>query len=233
MDIPNHIVIFPDGNGRWAKKHMLPAVFGYQKGYKNLLDLTRWCQNANVKILTVFGFTTENWDRGSKITNLLMKILEKKLSENVKKYIKNGEWDKIGVRIRVLGQKEKLPTAIQETIRKMEEATERNSKIFLNLCISYGGKWDILEAVKKIIKDGVLPDKIDEKLFESYLSTSGIPSPDFIIRAGGNMRLSNFALWQSAYSELYFSKKCWPEFTKQDFDEALKEFGNRQRRVFK
>ena len=229
MNIPQHIVLFPDGNGRWAKQKGLPALSGYENGYENLLAFSEWCKNRGVKILTVFGFTTENWNRNKNVVDFLMKLLENKLLFNLKKHLKTDQWKKMGVRIQVIGQKEKLPNSIQKAIKKMEETTQDNKNLFLNLAISYGGRWDILSAVKKIIKDQIPAEKIDENLFESYLSTAGLPSPDFIIRTGGDMRLSNFALWQSAYSELYFSPKLWPDFTEQDLDEALAEFNKRSR----
>jgi len=233
MNTPKHIVLFPDGNSRWAKQNNLSGITGYKKGYENLLNFSEWSKNRGVKVLTVFGFTTENWDRGKITTDFLMNLFEKLLKDNLDKYLKTNEWNEIGVRIKVIGQKEKLPKSIQQLIEKMEEATKNNKKLFLNLCISYGGKWDILNAVKNIIKEGIEPDKIDEKLFSKYLSFTDLPDPDFIIRTGGQIRLSNFSMWQTAYSELYFSPKLWPDFSEQDFNEALEEFAKRPRRVVK
>lgn len=233
MNIPQHIVLFPDGNSRWAKQNNLSNIDGYKKGYENLLNFSELCKNRGVKVLTVYGFTTENWDRGKNTIDFLMNLFEKLLKLNLDKYLKTDDWQKIGIRIKVIGQKEKLPKSIQQLIEKMEEATKDNKNLFLNLCVSYGGKWDILNAVKNIIKDGIEPDKIDEKLFSKYLSLAGLPDPDFIIRTGGQMRLSNFAMWQTAYSELYFSPKFWPEFTEQDLDIALTEFDKRPRRFNK
>ena len=224
MNIPNHIVLFPDGNRRWAKQKGLASLLGHQKGYENLLDFSEWCKNRGVKVLTAFGFSTENWNRSKEEVNYLMRLLENCLVDNLDKYAKDN------VRVRVIGQKEKLPELLQNAIKKTEEATANNSSLFLNLAISYGGKWDILNAFKNIVKEGTEPDKIDEKLFENHLSTAGLPAPDFIIRAGGEMRMSNFVLWQAAYSELYFSPKLWPDFTEQDLDTALAEFDRRARR---
>jgi undecaprenyl diphosphate synthase len=227
MNIPNHIVLFPDGNRRWAKQKGLASLLGHKKGYENLLDFSEWCKNRGVKVLTAFGFSTENWNRTKEEVDYLMKLLESCLVDNLSKY------DKDGVRVRVIGQRERLPKTLQEAIKKTEEATKNNQNLFLNLAISYGGKWDILNAVKNIVKEGIEPDKIDEKLFEDHLSTAGLLAPDFIIRAGGEMRMSNFVLWQAAYSELYFSPKMWPEFTEQDLDLALAEFDKRSRRFGK
>lgn len=227
MKIPQHIVLFPDGNRRWAKQKSLISINGHKKGYENLLDFSEWCKNRGVKTLTAFGFSTENWNRSKEEVNYLMKLLESCLLDNMEKYNKDG------VRVRVIGQRDRLPKSLQEAAKKVEEETKDNSKLFLNLAISYGGKWDILNAVKKIIKEGIDPDKIDEKIFDDHLSTAGLPAPDFVIRAGGEMRMSNFVLWQAAYSELYFSKKLWPDFSEQDLDAALEEFDRRARRFGK
>lgn len=227
QNIPQHIVLFPDGNRRWARQRGIGTLEGHKQGYNNLLDFSEWCKNKGVKVLTAFGFSTENWNRTKEEVDYLMKLLESCLIDNLSKY------DKEGTRVRVIGQRERLPKSLQEAIKKTEEATKNNSNLFLNLAISYGGKWDILQAVEKIVEAKIPADKIDEKLFESYLSTAGLPSPDFIIRAGGEMRMSNFVLWQAAYSELYFSPKFWPDFTEQDLDVALAEFDKRSRRFGK
>lgn len=227
MKIPNHIVLFPDGNRRWAREKGLPTLDGHYKGYENLLDFSEWCKNRGVKVLTAFGFSTENWNRAPKEVDYLMKLLEKCLRKNLDSYNKNGTC------VRVIGQKDRLPASLQEAIKITEESTKNNSDLFLNLAISYGGKWDILNAVKKIIEKGIEVDEIDEKLFESYLSTVGLPNPDLVIRAGGEMRMSNFVLWQAAYSELYFCPKYWPDFSEQDLDLALQEFDRRSRRFGK
>ena len=227
MNIPQHIVLFPDGNRRWAKQNGLRSLEGHKQGYNNLLDFSEWCKNRGVKVLTAFGFSTENWNRSKEEVDYLMKLLESCLIDNLSKY------DKDGTRVRVIGQRERLPKSLQEAIEKTENATKNNSNLFLNLAISYGGRWDILNAVKKIIKEQVPPEEINEELFESHLSTAGLPTPDFIIRAGGEMRMSNFVLWQAAYSELYFCSKFWPDFTEQDLDIALTEFDMRSRRFGK
>ncbi len=227
MTNPNHIVLFPDGNRRWAKQKGIASLEGHKQGYNNLLDFSEWCKNRGVKVLTAFGFSTENWNRSKEEVNYLMKLLEDCLVDNMEKYHKDD------VRVRVIGQKERLPESLQKAVEKAETETDKNSSLSLNLAISYGGRWDIVNATKKIIEEKIPVEKIDEKLFESYLSTADLPSPDLIIRAGGEMRMSNFVLWQGAYSELYFSKKMWPEFTEQDLDEALSEYNRRQRRFGK
>jgi undecaprenyl diphosphate synthase len=225
--IPQHIVLFPDGNRRWARGKGLQTLEGHKQGYNNLLDFSEWCKNRGVKTLTAFGFSTENWNRGEEEVTYLMKLLESCLIDNLAKY------DKEGTRVRVIGQRDRLPKSLQEAIKRVEEATKNNQNLSLNLAISYGGKWDILNAVKNIVKEGIPAEEIDDKLFENHLSTNGLPAPDFIIRPGGEMRLSNFVLWQAAYAELYFSPKLWPDFNEQDFDIALEEFDKRSRRFGK
>jgi len=225
--IPQHIVLFPDGNRRWAKQKGLNSLEGHKKGYENLLDFSDWCKNRGVKALTAFGFSTENWNRSEEEVSYLMKLLENGLINNL------GKDKKDGVRVRVIGQKDRLPQSLQDAIKRVEKETENNTNLFLNVAISYGGKWDILNAVKNIVKEGIEPDQITEEVMESHLSTAGLPAPDFIIRAGGEMRLSNFVLWQAAYSELYFCPKFWPDFTEQDLDIALVEFDKRTRRFGK
>lgn len=227
MKIPQHIVLFPDGNRRWAKQKGIHTLEGHKQGYNNLLDFSEWCKNRGVKVLTAFGFSTENWNRTKEEVDYLMKLLETGLINNL------GKDKKDGVRVRVIGQKERLPQSLQQAIKRVEKETENNSSLFLNLAISYGGKWDILQAIKRIVNEKIPAEKIDEKLFESYLSTAGLSDPDLIIRAGGEMRMSNFVLWQAAYSELYFSPKFWPDFTEQDLDAALEEFDRRSRRFGK
>ena len=225
--IPQHIVLFPDGNRRWARAKGLQTLEGHKQGYNNLLDFSEWCKNSGVKVLTAFGFSTENWNRTKEEVDYLMKLLESCLLDNLDKYNKEG------TRVRVIGQRERLPESLQKAIEKTEESTKNNSNLFLNLAISYGGKWDILNAVKNIVKEKIPADEIDEKIFEDHLSTAGLILPDFVIRAGGEMRMSNFVLWQAAYAELYFSPKLWPDFSEEDFDEALKEFDKRSRRFGK
>lgn len=225
--VPQHIVLFPDGNRRWAKAKGLHSLEGHMQGYNNLVLFSEWCKERGVKVLTAFGFSTENWNRSPEEVTYLMKLLEKCLIDNLDKYNKDE------VRVRVIGQRDRLPEPLKKAIEVTEESTAKNEKLHLNLAISYGGKWDILQAIKKIVDEKIPSEKIDEQLFDSYLSTAGLPNPDLIIRAGGEMRLSNFVLWQSAYAELYFSPKFWPDFNKEDLSAALEEFDRRQRRFGK
>lgn len=224
--IPNHIVLFPDGNRRWAQKKGLPALKGHLKGQEKFKDFLIWSKKRGVKILTVFGFSTENWKRSKKEVNYLMKLFERGLSD--KKEI--NKFQKAGVKVKIIGQKEKLPKSLQGVISNLETLTKNNKKFQLNLAVSYGGRWDIIQAVKEIVKKKIPAKKITEDSIEKYLSTTGLPVPDLVIRAGGERRFSNFLLWQTAYSELYFSKKLWPDFTEKDLDQALTNFAKRQRR---
>ncbi len=225
--VPNHIVLFPDGNRRWAQEKGFLMQDGYLKGKDKFNDFLGWCKERGVKVVTVFGFSSENWKRPQDQVDFLMHVFEKYLSQGIDRF--NQE----GVRVRVIGQKEKLSSSLKKVVENVETQTAKNQKLHLNLAVSYGGKWDIVQAVKKIIQEKIPAEKITEELFENYLSTAGLPDPDLVIRAGGQMRLSNFVLWQAAYAELYFSEKLWPDFTKEDFDKALEEFDSRHRRFGK
>ncbi|MBX4200776.1 di-trans,poly-cis-decaprenylcistransferase [Candidatus Parcubacteria bacterium] len=226
MNIPRHIVLFPDGNRRWAKANGLASLEGHKMGYEKLKALCYWCEKSGVKTLTAFGFSTENWNRSPEEVAYLMRLLEDALIE----FRNDKEWAEKEVRVRVIGQRERLPKSLQKAVEDIESFTKNNDKLFLNLAISYGGKWDILQAVKKMIEEKVPVENIDEDMFAGYLSTAGLDMPDLIIRAGGEMRLSNFVLWQAAYAELYFSPKLWPDFSEEDFNVAMAEFDRRQRR---
>jgi len=226
MRIPKHLVLFPDGNRRWALKRGLPAIQGHLAGRQNFERFLFQAKKRGIKVLTVFGFSTENWKRSKEEVNFLMKLFEEGLSEKGAL----GKLHKEGVRIKVIGQKEGLPKSLQKVIEKIENLTKNNKKFHLNLAVSYGGRWDILQAVQKIIKKKLPAKKITEKLIEKYLTTAGLPHPDLVIRAGGEKRFSNFLLWQLAYAELYFSDKLWPDFSEKDLDKALQDFSKRERR---
>ena len=230
--VPKHIVLFPDGNRRWAKERGMDALEGHRAGFEKAVQMFDWCQKRGVKALTVFGFSTENWNRTEKEVSYLMRLLETNLMEQLKKYGGEKAKDR-GIRIRVIGQRERLPESLQKVIAKVEETTKDNDKFFVTLAISYGGRWDIVSALQKMLKERIPPEKVTEDLFSEYLSTAGLPEPDLVIRAGGEQRFSNFLLWQSAYAELYFYQKYWPDFTEQDLDDAIQEYQRRQRRFGK
>lgn len=228
--IPKHIVIFPDGNRRWAKEQGLSVLEGHLAGYKTLVNLCGWAKDRGVTVITAFGFSTENWNRSKREVDYLMKILEKGLR---KEFLKDSKFKDMGARVRIIGQKENLPKSLQKAIIEVEKATKDNSSLYLNLAISYGGRWDIVQAAQQIMKEGVRPEDVTEDMFAEHLSTAGLPEPDLVIRAGGEKRLSNFILWQAAYAELYFSPKYWPAFDKEDLDMAFEEYARRQRRFGK
>jgi undecaprenyl diphosphate synthase len=227
MNIPKHIVLFPDGNRRWAKEKGVSIQEGYLKGKDKFNDFLRWSRDSGVATVTVFGFSSENWQRPKEQVDFLMYVFEKYLGEGIE------EFNKEGVRVLVIGQKEKLSDSLKKVIEKVEKETAKNTKVRLNLAVSYGGRWDIVQASQKIVEQGIEAKNITEALLAQYLCLSDQPEPDLIIRAGGEMRLSNFVLWQAAYAELYFSPKLWPDFSKEDLEKALEEFDHRTRRFGK
>jgi len=223
--IPQHLAIIIDGNRRWAKEKRLPSFQGHKKGFDKVDEIGEYCLDKGVKILTLYCFSTENWERSKAEVNYLMRLLAKAFSkENIKRFNNRG------VKMQVIGQKERLPKFLQKKIQKAEESTKNNKKGFLNLAISYGGRPEIVQAINNIVKKGF---PITEKSINDNLWTKGLADPDLIIRTSGEQRLSNFLTWQSAYSELYFPKKYWPDFTKKDIDKAFEEYSLRSRRFGK
>lgn len=226
--IPIHLGIIIDGNRRWAKKKGLPPFVGHKKGLDNVNKIGEGARKLGVKILTLYIFSTENWKRSKREVSYLMRLIAVAFS---KKNIKELHQKKI--KLQVMGQKERLPRFLQKIIKEAEELTQNNKEGILNLAISYGGRLEIIQAVKNIIKKKISSNEITENLINQNLWTSGLPEPDLIIRTGGEQRLSNFLIWQSAYSEFYFSKKYWPEFTEKDLEKALLDFSQRHRRFGK
>ncbi len=224
--IPQHIGLFPDGNRRWARAKGIPTLLGHQKGREHFEEFLYWCKEKGVKVVTVYGFSTENWSRSKEEVDYLMDIFETYLSrkESIEKFQKEG------VRVRIIGQKYRLRKSLQDVIANVEEITKNNTKFVMNLAVSYGGRWDVLQAVQKIVREKIPEDQITEKTIEERLETAELPPPDLIIRAGGEQRLSNLLLWQAAYAELYFSPKYWPDFSREDFEAALAEYARRNRR---
>ena len=230
QDRPRCVGFIMDGNRRWAKERGLDTLEGHQAGYEKLLPFCTWCKERGTKVVTAFGFSSENWNRTEREVEYLMKLLEKALRESFSDKAKSDEAERLGVRVQVIGQKYRLPKSLQEAIQEVEEATKDRTNLSLNLAISYGGRWDITQAAQKIIEEGIPADQVTEDTIVERLSTAGVPDPDLIIRAGGEKRLSNFVLWQGAYAELYFSPKYWPDFEEQDLKEAFQEYARRQRR---
>ena len=224
-NIPQHIVLFPDGNRRWARERGLHPLEGHLAGKNNLEEFLKWTKKRGVAVLTVFGFSTENWSRSPQEVDYLMTLFETYLGgESIAKFQEQG------IRVCVIGQKDKLRPSLQKIIKEVEEQTRNNTGLRLNVAVSYGGRWDIVQAAQKALQEGVLAQELTQERFALYLSTAGLPDPDLVIRPGGEMRFSNFLLWQAAYAEFYFTKKYWPDFTEQDLDDALAEYARRQRR---
>lgn len=211
-----------DGNRRWAEEKKLSIIKGHQKGAEVVKQAAEWCRKKGVKILTLFVFSTENWDRPKKEVNILMYLLKKSLDEkNMKKAIDQG------IKIKVIGQVEKLSASLQKKIKEIEDLTKYNKDMVLNFAISYGGRAEIVSAIKKILEKKIPPEKITENIISQNLWTSDL---DLIIRTGKEQRLSNFLIWQAAYSELYFWNKYWPDFTEKDLDLAFQDYAIRKRR---
>jgi len=213
-----------DGNGRWAKKHHLPRHEGHKKGALNLQHVVETFIEYKIPYLTLYVFSTENWKRPKIEVEGLLKLLEDKLNEGVKFALNNG------VKIRHLGKLDRLPTKIKRKIKEAEELTKNNDRITLGLAFNYGSRDEIVEATQRIIQNCLNAKDVDESILNQYLYTTGIPDPDLIIRTGGEMRLSNFLLWQAAYAEIYFTPVLWPDFNKEEIDKALIAYSKRQRR---
>ena len=219
-----------DGNGRWAREQGHERIFGHKKGVETVRVVAEAAAEAGVKYLSLYAFSEENWGRPKEEVDFLMHLMMDSIASEVEMLMKNG------VRFRVLGNLARLPEALQQGIAALEEKTRENTALDLILFVSYSGKWDIFQAAKKFAAEhsGEDIDKItDMSAFSKYLVTDGIPDPDLIIRTSGEERLSNYLLWQGAYSELLFVKKMWPEFGKEDFTAALAEFASRDRRYGK
>ena len=224
---PNHVAFIMDGNGRWAGKKGLPRISGHQVGVDNIPRILTHLEKRGVKFVTLFAFSTENWNRPDGEVNSLIDIFQEALDTQTPILHKNN------VRIIHIGETSKLSDDIIKSIRSSEDVTVDNDGITLNVAFDYGGRSEILNAVKTIIVDGTSPYNITEKSFSNYLYTSESPDPDLIIRTGGELRLSNFLLWQSAYSEYYHTKVMWPDFQEKHIDKALSSFNRRQRRFGK
>lgn len=228
--IPVHVSIIMDGNGRWAREQGHERIFGHKKGVETVRVVAEAAAEAGVKYLSLYAFSEENWGRPKEEVDFLMHLMMDSIASEVEMLMKNG------VRFRVLGNLARLPEALQQGIAALEERTRENTALDLILFVSYSGKWDIFQAAKKFASEhsGEDIDKItDMSAFSKYLVTDGIPDPDLIIRTSGEERISNYLLWQGAYSELLFVKKMWPEFGKEDFTAALAEFASRDRRYGK
>jgi undecaprenyl diphosphate synthase len=222
--IPTHIAIIMDGNGRWALARGLPRLAGHRAGTENLRRILTASVEFGIKTLTIWAFSTENWRRPQEEVRGLMDIVEQVIDREL------AELNRNGVQLRHLGRLEGISTNLQTKVRNAIEFTKNNNRLTLNVAFNYGGKAEILDAVKRMIADGIQPEAVDESLFARYLYTAGQPDPDMIIRTGAESRISNFMLWQGAYAEWYFSPVLWPDFGKQELRQALDDYARRVRR---
>jgi len=230
-NIPQHIAIIMDGNGRWAAQHGKARISGHEHGVEAVRSVVEGAGEIGVKHLTLYAFSTENWDRPKAEVDALMGLLVHAIEMETDSLMKNN------VRLSAIGDIEAMPVPVRKQLEQCIERLSQNTGLNLNLALSYSGQWDIVNAVNKIAKDvaehKLKPEKINNELFRSYLSTSGIPDPELLIRTSGEYRISNFLLWQIAYSELYFTSKLWPDFRKDDLFEAIVDYQNRERRFGK
>jgi undecaprenyl diphosphate synthase len=222
--LPSHVAIIMDGNGRWAEQHGLPRLDGHKAGVDNIPKVVEYLSQYGIKYITIYSFSTENWSRPEEEVKGLLRLLEERVEQETL------ELHRRGVRLRHLGRLDRIPQNVQQSINRATELTKGNAGIFLGVAFNYGGRGEILDAVRCLIADGITPQDIDERLFNNYLYTAGLPDVDLVIRTGGELRISNFLLWQAAYSELYFTKVLWPDFGERDIDKALLSYSRRQRR---
>jgi undecaprenyl diphosphate synthase len=223
--VPSHVAVIMDGNGRWAKKRFLPRVAGHVKGVELVREMVRACLERGVKYLTLFAFSSENWRRPQEEVTLLMQLFVKALEQEVEKLDRNG------VRLRVIGDLSRFDKGLQQLICNAEEKTRGNARLDLTIAANYGGRWDIMQAMNRML--AAQPEKRSDWTecdLEPYLSMSFAPEPDLFIRTGGEERISNFLLWQLAYTELYFTPTLWPDFNTTEFDKAVASYQQRERR---
>ncbi len=230
-NLPKHIAVIMDGNGRWAKKKGAMRIFGHRNAVQAVRDITECCGELGVKYLTLYAFSTENWNRPKEEIEGLMELLVNTLKQEI------GTLNENQVKLRTIGDTSHLPSDCQKNLQWAINETKNNSGLLLNLALSYSGRWEILEAVKKLATD-VKNNKVDvnsinESVFENYLQTSGIPDPELLIRTSGELRISNFLLWQIAYTELFITPTLWPDFKKENLYEAIWSYQQRERRFGK
>jgi undecaprenyl diphosphate synthase len=229
--IPRHIAIIMDGNGRWAKKQGKRRIFGHNRGAKTVREIVEEAARKNIEFLTLFAFSTENWNRPKDEVNLLMKLLVSSLKKEFLRLIQNN------IKMRSVGNLDSLPQLVKEELLFVIEKTKNNKGMVLTLALNYGGKEEIVEAVKCIsnkVKNSIIsPEKVDESTINDHLYSQNLPPVDLLIRTSGEKRISNFLLWHIAYAELYFTKTLWPDFTKEDLQNAILNYGKRERRFGK
>ena len=228
MRVPNHIAIILDGNCRWAKKRGMPRSYGHVKGCENLEDICEVAKELGVKYLTVYAFSTENWKRSKEEVDGLMKLFRNYLKKCIKISQKNN------MRVKVIGDVSAFDPDIQESIAKLENFSKDFTELHFQIALNYGSRDEMIRAMRKMTKDCAdgrfAPEEITEELFEGYLDTHGIPDPDLLIRTSGELRLSNYLLWQLAYTEFYFTDVPWPDFSKEELEKAIEQYNSRDRR---
>jgi undecaprenyl diphosphate synthase len=222
--IPHHIAIVMDGNGRWARRRFLPRVAGHKQGVDSLRRCVQACVERGVGVLTVFAFSSENWNRPAEEVSGLMELLAVALAREVPRLAADG------VRLHFVGERTGLSEKVITGLARAEAATEQNSRLVLNVCFNYGGRWDVAQAAAKLVARG---EAVTEASLDRAMALAHVPDPDLVIRTGGEQRISNFLLWQAAYSELYFSDKLWPEFDEEALDQAIAAYQQRERRFGK
>ncbi|HRW47090.1 MAG: polyprenyl diphosphate synthase [Caldilinea sp.] len=222
--VPHHLGIIMDGNGRWAQARGMPRLAGHRAGVDNIRRILEHCVQRGVKVLTIYAFSTENWQRPPDEVSGLMRLLGLTIQRQL------NDLDRNGVRILHSGRMEGINKHLQKQIVNALEVTKHNDRIILNVAFNYGGRAEILDAVRHIIQDGTAPELLTEEMLSSYLYTGGLPDPDLIVRTGGEWRLSNFLIWQAAYAEYYTTPTYWPDFDEVELDKAFVEFSRRERR---
>jgi len=223
--LPKHVAIIMDGNGRWAKKRRLPRMEGHRAGSKSVQEVVETSARIGIKYLTLYAFSKENWKRPKREISTLWRLLEDYLRREDKVLVKNN------LRLKVIGQTEEIPDYVRSELKRVEELTRNNTRMTIVLALNYGGRAEIVDAVKKILKDKTLePASLSEEAFSTYLYTSGIPDPDLLIRTSGEQRISNFLLWEIAYSEIWITPQLWPDFRRKHILQAMVEFQKRERR---
>ncbi len=231
LNIPNHVAIILDGNGRWAKKRFMPRNYGHMQGAKVVEQICEDADSIGIKYLTVYAFSTENWNRPQDEVDALMKLLRNYLKDCIKRANNNN------MRVRVIGEKSRLSDDIRSKIEELEECSKNNTGLNFTIALNYGSRDEIIRAVREIskdVKDGKISESdIDDKMISDYLDTRGIPDPDLLIRTSGEERLSNFLLWQLAYTEFYFTDVLWPDFNKKELIKAVEKYNERDRRFGK
>jgi undecaprenyl diphosphate synthase len=224
LTVPNHVAIIMDGNGRWAKQRGLPRQAGHRAGAENLRRIVRACVEFDIKILTIYAFSTENWGRPESEVRGLMRIFARVLDQEL------DELHKQGVCLHHLGDLSGINPTLQKKVQNAIDLTKDNDRLILNVAFNYGGRAEIIHAVQQMLADGIKPDELNEELFSSYLFTAGLPDPDLVIRTSGELRISNFLIWQAAYAEYYPTPAFWPDFGREELYEAIVAFNQRERR---